>query len=152
MAWARPSARGGRPTEREILICRLTDRPIRPLFPEGFYNEVQVVATVMSVTLTCDHRVVDGVEQVAFTTAVDVTVPTAAEDDADATLTLTTAGDDVDAPWTAAGRPFDPAGRGAWVDDRFAAADVVADPTSVGRPLPGVEVRIIEIDEDELEG
>lgn len=65
---------------------------------------------------------VDGVEQVAFTTAVDVTVPTAAEDDADATLTLTTAGDDVDAPWTAAGRPFDPAGRGAWVDDRFAAA------------------------------
>src|SRR5690606_17749449 len=33
--------REGRPTEREILICRLIDRPIRPLFPEGFYNEVQ---------------------------------------------------------------------------------------------------------------
>ena len=34
--------REGRPTERETLIARLTDRPIRPLFPEGFLNEVQV--------------------------------------------------------------------------------------------------------------
>ena len=34
--------REGRPTEREILICRLIDRPLRPLFPDGFYNEVQV--------------------------------------------------------------------------------------------------------------
>ena len=40
--------REGRPTEREILICRLTDRPIRPLFPEGFYNEVQIVLQVLS--------------------------------------------------------------------------------------------------------
>ncbi|MFA7505496.1 MAG: polyribonucleotide nucleotidyltransferase [Burkholderiaceae bacterium] len=40
--------REGRPTEREILVCRLTDRPIRPLFPEGFYNEVQVVLQVLS--------------------------------------------------------------------------------------------------------
>jgi polyribonucleotide nucleotidyltransferase len=40
--------REGRPTEKEILICRLIDRPIRPLFPDGFYNEVQVVATVLS--------------------------------------------------------------------------------------------------------
>jgi polyribonucleotide nucleotidyltransferase len=40
--------REGRPTEKEILTCRLIDRPIRPLFPDGFYNEVQVVATVMS--------------------------------------------------------------------------------------------------------
>ena len=40
--------REGRPTEREILICRLIDRPIRPLFPEGFYNEVQVIVQVMS--------------------------------------------------------------------------------------------------------
>ncbi|MGE0808271.1 MAG: polyribonucleotide nucleotidyltransferase [Burkholderiaceae bacterium] len=40
--------REGRPTEREILICRLIDRPIRPLFPEGFYNEVQVAVQVMS--------------------------------------------------------------------------------------------------------
>ena len=40
--------REGRPTEREILICRLIDRPIRPLFPEGLYNEVQVIVQVMS--------------------------------------------------------------------------------------------------------
>ncbi|MFA7667357.1 MAG: polyribonucleotide nucleotidyltransferase, partial [Burkholderiaceae bacterium] len=40
--------REGRPTEREILVCRLVDRPIRPLFPEGFYNKVQVVLQVLS--------------------------------------------------------------------------------------------------------
>jgi polyribonucleotide nucleotidyltransferase len=40
--------REGRPTEKETLTSRLIDRPIRPLFPDGFYNEVQVVATVMS--------------------------------------------------------------------------------------------------------
>ena len=40
--------REGRPSEKEILTCRLIDRPLRPLFPEAFYNEVQVVCTVMS--------------------------------------------------------------------------------------------------------
>ncbi|MCL2658806.1 MAG: polyribonucleotide nucleotidyltransferase [Betaproteobacteria bacterium] len=40
--------REGRPTEKETLTSRLIDRPIRPLFPDGFYNEVQVVVTVMS--------------------------------------------------------------------------------------------------------
>jgi polyribonucleotide nucleotidyltransferase len=40
--------REGRPSEKEILVCRLIDRPMRPLFPEGFYNEVQVVVQVMS--------------------------------------------------------------------------------------------------------
>jgi polyribonucleotide nucleotidyltransferase len=40
--------REGRPSEKEILTCRLIDRPIRPLFPDGFYNEVQLVATVVS--------------------------------------------------------------------------------------------------------
>ncbi|MFC1720497.1 polyribonucleotide nucleotidyltransferase [Pseudomonadota bacterium] len=40
--------REGRPTEQETLICRLIDRPIRPLFPKGFMNEVQVIATLMS--------------------------------------------------------------------------------------------------------
>jgi polyribonucleotide nucleotidyltransferase len=40
--------REGRPSEKEILTSRLIDRPIRPLFPEGFYNEIQIVATVMS--------------------------------------------------------------------------------------------------------
>jgi polyribonucleotide nucleotidyltransferase len=40
--------REGRPSEKETLTCRLIDRPIRPLFPKGFLNEVQVVANVMS--------------------------------------------------------------------------------------------------------
>ena len=43
--------REGRPSEKAILSCRLIDRPIRPLFPKGYYNEVQVVATVLSVDL-----------------------------------------------------------------------------------------------------
>ncbi|MCZ6656350.1 MAG: polyribonucleotide nucleotidyltransferase [Gammaproteobacteria bacterium] len=41
--------REGRPSEKEILTCRLIDRPIRPLFPKGFMNEVQVIPTVLSV-------------------------------------------------------------------------------------------------------
>lgn len=40
--------REGRPSESEILVCRLIDRPIRPLFPEGFRNDVQVIALVLS--------------------------------------------------------------------------------------------------------
>jgi polyribonucleotide nucleotidyltransferase len=40
--------REGRPSEKQILTCRLIDRPIRPLFPEGYNSEVQIVATVMS--------------------------------------------------------------------------------------------------------
>ncbi|MEQ8799969.1 MAG: polyribonucleotide nucleotidyltransferase [Salinisphaeraceae bacterium] len=40
--------REGRPNEKETLTCRLIDRPIRPLFPKGFYNEVQIIPTVMS--------------------------------------------------------------------------------------------------------
>ncbi len=40
--------REGRPTEKEILTCRLTDRPIRPLFPKGWYNEVQVQTVLLS--------------------------------------------------------------------------------------------------------
>ena len=40
--------REGRPSELEVLTCRLIDRPIRPLFPEGFYNEVQVIVHVLS--------------------------------------------------------------------------------------------------------
>jgi polyribonucleotide nucleotidyltransferase len=40
--------REGRPTEKETLTSRLIDRPLRPLFPDGFYNDVQVVATVIS--------------------------------------------------------------------------------------------------------
>src|SRR4029077_13819149 len=40
--------REGRPSEKETLISRLIDRPIRPLFPDGFLNDIQVVATVLS--------------------------------------------------------------------------------------------------------
>ena len=50
--------REGRPSEKEILTCRLIDRPIRPLFPDGFYNEVQVVATVMSCNPEVDPDIV----------------------------------------------------------------------------------------------
>ncbi|MEM9531251.1 MAG: polyribonucleotide nucleotidyltransferase [Pseudomonadota bacterium] len=46
--------REGRPSEKEVLVCRLIDRPIRPLFPKGFQNEVQVVATVMSLNPEVD--------------------------------------------------------------------------------------------------
>ena len=41
--------REGRPSEKAILTCRLIDRPVRPLFPAGFMNEVQIIATVLSI-------------------------------------------------------------------------------------------------------
>ena len=50
--------REGRPTERETLICRLIDRPLRPLFPKGFMNEVQVVANVVSLDKEIDSDIV----------------------------------------------------------------------------------------------
>ena len=40
--------REGRPTDKEILICRMTDRPLRPLFPEGFFDEVQVCGLLLA--------------------------------------------------------------------------------------------------------
>ena len=46
--------REGRPAEKEILTSRLIDRPIRPLFPDGFYNEVQVIVTVLSLNPEID--------------------------------------------------------------------------------------------------
>ncbi len=46
--------REGRPTEKETLTSRLIDRPIRPLFPDGFTNEVQIVATVVSLDAEID--------------------------------------------------------------------------------------------------
>jgi len=49
--------REGRPSEKEILTCRLIDRPIRPLFPDGFYNEVQLVATVVSLNNEIDSDI-----------------------------------------------------------------------------------------------
>lgn len=50
--------REGRPTEKETLVSRLIDRPIRPLFPEGYYCETQVVATVLSHDLENDPDIV----------------------------------------------------------------------------------------------
>ncbi len=44
--------REGRQTDREILVCRLTDRPLRPLFPEGYHNEVQIATQAISTDLT----------------------------------------------------------------------------------------------------
>src|SRR3954447_10257411 len=49
--------REGRPGEQAILTCRLTDRPLRPSFPEGFRNEVQVVATILGADMENPHDV-----------------------------------------------------------------------------------------------
>ncbi|MEW6455546.1 MAG: polyribonucleotide nucleotidyltransferase [Acidobacteriota bacterium] len=49
--------REGRPSEREILVSRLIDRPIRPLFPEGYCNETQIVALLLSADLANDPDV-----------------------------------------------------------------------------------------------
>jgi len=49
--------REGRPSEAEILTCRLIDRPIRPLFPKGFTNECQIVATVVSMSGDIDPEI-----------------------------------------------------------------------------------------------
>jgi polyribonucleotide nucleotidyltransferase len=50
--------REGRPSEKEVLVSRLIDRPIRPLFPDGFRNEVQIVATVLSHDMENDPDIV----------------------------------------------------------------------------------------------
>ncbi len=49
--------REGRPTEKETLTCRLIDRPIRPLFPKAFKNEIQIIATVLSLDPDIDPDV-----------------------------------------------------------------------------------------------
>src|SRR3979411_855506 len=49
--------REGRPTERAILTARMTDRPVRPLWPKGYRNEVQCVATVFSADLVTAHDI-----------------------------------------------------------------------------------------------
>ena len=50
--------REGRPSEKEIVTCRLIDRPLRPLFPEGFCNETQVIALVLSADADNDPDVI----------------------------------------------------------------------------------------------
>ena len=49
--------REGRPNEKETLTCRLIDRPCRPLFPKGFKNEVQIIATVVSLNPDVDPAI-----------------------------------------------------------------------------------------------
>ena len=49
--------REGRPSESETLTARLIDRPLRPLFPDGFTNEVQIIATVMSLNHQVDPEI-----------------------------------------------------------------------------------------------
>ena len=49
--------REGRPTERAILTARMTDRPVRPLWPKGYRNEVQCVGTVFSADLVIPHDI-----------------------------------------------------------------------------------------------
>src|SRR5688500_8471005 len=49
--------REGRPTERAILAARMIDRPIRPLWPKGFTNEVQVICTILSADLITAHDI-----------------------------------------------------------------------------------------------
>src|ERR1700683_737122 len=49
--------REGRPGEQAVLTCRLTDRPLRPSFPDGFRNEVQVIATILGADLENPHDI-----------------------------------------------------------------------------------------------
>ena len=49
--------REGKPSEKAVLASRLIDRPIRPLFPEGFRNDVQIISTVMSVDQNCSAEI-----------------------------------------------------------------------------------------------
>jgi len=53
--------REGRPSEKETLTSRLIDRPLRPLFPKGFTNEVQVICTVLSLDPEIDPLAISGV-------------------------------------------------------------------------------------------
>ncbi|MCV4785212.1 polyribonucleotide nucleotidyltransferase, partial [Escherichia coli] len=50
--------REGRPSEKEILTCRLIDRPVRPLFPDGYRFETQIVGTVISADTENDPDII----------------------------------------------------------------------------------------------
>ena len=52
--------REARPAEKEILTARVTDRPLRPLFPEGYCNEVQIMITLLSTDIQNPHQPADG--------------------------------------------------------------------------------------------
>jgi polyribonucleotide nucleotidyltransferase len=64
--------REGRPTENETLISRLIDRPLRPLFPKGYYNEIQVICTVVSLNPEIDPDIAAMIGASAALTLADV--------------------------------------------------------------------------------
>jgi polyribonucleotide nucleotidyltransferase len=64
--------REGRPTEKEILTCRMTDRPIRPLFPKGWFNEVQVQSILLSADLENDPDILSALGASAALTVSDI--------------------------------------------------------------------------------
>ena len=64
--------REGRPTENETLISRLIDRPLRPLFPKGYYNEVQVICTVVSLNPDIDPDIPSMIGASAALTIADI--------------------------------------------------------------------------------
>src|SRR5690606_9629083 len=64
--------REGRPSEKEILSCRLIDRTIRPLFPDGYYNETQVICQVISSDAENDADVLAGVANSIAITVSDI--------------------------------------------------------------------------------
>ncbi len=72
--------REGRPTEKEILTSRLIDRPIRPLFPEGWHNETQIIASVMSADEENDPDVIaiTGASAALYCSELPFTTPIAA--------------------------------------------------------------------------
>src|SRR5580765_1238564 len=72
--------REGKPSEREVLNSRMIDRPIRPLFPDGYKNETQVIALVLSADTDIDpsmHAIV-GASTALFTSSIPFTQPIAA--------------------------------------------------------------------------
>src|SRR5438876_285381 len=72
--------REGKPSEREVLNSRMIDRPIRPLFPEGYKNETQVIALVLSADTDIDpsmHAIV-GASTALFTSSIPFSHPVAA--------------------------------------------------------------------------
>ena len=72
--------REGKSTEKEILTSRLIDRPMRPMFPEGFFNEVQVIATVISADKenNADIVAMNGASMALMLSGVPFTSPVAA--------------------------------------------------------------------------
>ena len=64
--------RGGRPTEKEILTCRMTDRPIRPLFPKGWFNEVQVQSILLSADMENEPDILSALGASAALTVSDI--------------------------------------------------------------------------------